>query len=315
MSLSARQADHPERSRASVVTEFGGPEVLRWLDVDTPTPAPSQILIGVRAAGVGPTDLKIRHGDLQQVFPFHGAAVLGFEAAGTVVAVGSAVDGVAAGDEVAAWLPGLGGYAQFAVASAWTPKPAAVSWTDAAALPASAEAAVGVLRQLGIRSSETLLIMGAAGSVGFIAAQLAVAMGVTVLAAVAERDFALLRGLGTVPVRYGDALVQEVREHTPRVDAVMDAGGHGGLPDAIELAGGTGRVITLADQHAAALGVRLSAPTPDRAPDGVDQAMSRLADGTLQLREQRVMAIEQAAEAHRLLEAGSVHEKIVLTVD
>ena len=302
-------------SRASVVTRFGAPEVLEWTDVATPTPEPSQILIRVRAAGVGPTDLKIRRGELQQVFPFRGAAVLGFEAAGTVASVGSEVDGVAPGDEVAAWLPGLGGYAQFAVADSWTTKPPQVSWADAAALPASAEAAVGVLRQLGVHGGETLLILGAAGSVGFIASQLAVSMGATVLAAVADRDFSLMRGLDTVPVHYGDALREDVRGQATRVDAVMDAGGHGGLEHAIELAGGSGRVITLGEEHAAALGVRLSVPTPDRAPDGVDLAMRLLADGALRLREQRVMGIEQAAEAHRLLEAGSVHEKLVLLVE
>ncbi|MCW3036590.1 MAG: putative Zn-binding oxidoreductase, partial [Actinobacteria bacterium] len=88
-------------------------------------------------------------------------AVLGFETAGVVDAIGSEVSGVAVGDEVAAWLPSLGGYGECALAAAWTRKPPHVTWNDAGALPASVEAAVGVLRQLEVADGETLLILGA----------------------------------------------------------------------------------------------------------------------------------------------------------
>ena len=77
--------------------------------------------------------------------------MLGFEAAGTVDAAGPGVTGTSAGDAVTALLFGLGGYAEYAVASIWTRKPDAVSWLDAAALPSSAEAAAGVLRQLNVK--------------------------------------------------------------------------------------------------------------------------------------------------------------------
>ena len=76
--------------------------------------------------------------------------MLGFEAAGTVDAVGPGVTGTSIGDGVTALLFSLGGYAEYAVASIWTRKPDTVSWIDAAALPSSAEAAVGVLRQLNV---------------------------------------------------------------------------------------------------------------------------------------------------------------------
>ena len=95
---------------ACVLTEFGPPDVLRWNDVATQEPSEGQILIKVRVSGVGPTDLKIRRGDLDGVFPLPEPAVLGFETAGTVDAVGGDVDGVTVGDEVAALLPSLGGY-------------------------------------------------------------------------------------------------------------------------------------------------------------------------------------------------------------
>ena len=298
--------------KAAVLTKYGPPDVLVWSYVPLPEPGPGQVRIRVKAAGVSPTDPKIRRGDLKAVFPLPGGAVLGFEAAGVVDALGPSVSGVQEGDEVASLLAGLGGYGEYVIASSWTQKPPNVSWSDAAALPASAEAAVGILKQLGVAKGETLLVLGAAGSVGMIATQLAVSRGATVVGAASPRDHDLVRDLGGVPVSYGVGLADRVREISPSVNAVLDAAGKGQLPDAVTLAGGPARVMTLADEHAADLGVALSVPTPDRAPEALDQTMPLLASGALRLRRQRQLPMAEAAEAHRLLENGEVHEKLVL---
>jgi NADPH:quinone reductase-like Zn-dependent oxidoreductase len=299
--------------KAILLTRYGPPEVLAWSDVPMPEPGPGQVRIRVKAAGVGPTDLKIRSGDVR-FFAQPPDAVLGFEAAGVIDALGPSVSGVEEGDEVASLLPALGGYGEYALASSWTLKPPKVTWGEAAALPASAEAAVGILKQLGTTGGETLLVLGAAGSVGMIATQLAVSRGATVIGAAAPRDHDLVRDLGAVPVSYGSGLADRVREIVPSVDAVLDAAGKGELADAIDLAGGAARVMTLADPHAADLGVAFSVGTPDRAPEAVDQTMPLLASGALRLRRERHIPMQEAAEAHRLLESGEVHEKLVLDV-
>ena len=257
---------------AVVMTGYGPPEVLKWAQVPLPEPGEGQIRIKVKAAGISPTDLALRAGYLKDI-PLPPDAVLGFEAAGTVDAAGPGVTGTSAGDAVTALLFGLGGYAEYAVASIWAPKPDAVSWTDAAALPSSAEAAVGVLRQLNVQRGETLLLFGGGGSVGIIATQLAVAAGVTVISVVGEHDEALARELGATPVRYGAGLAGRVRA-LGAVDAVFDAAGRGVLADAIAL----------------------------------------LADGRLRLRAHQSMPMQQAAEAHRQLETGTVHQRIILTL-
>ena len=298
--------------KAIVLTNYGPPDVLVWTDVPIPEPGPSQIRIRVMAAGVSPTDPKIRRGDLKAVFPLPARAVLGFEAAGVVDALGPSVYGVQVGDEVASLLPGLGGYGEYALASSWTPKPPNVSWSDAAALSASAEAAVGVLKQLGVARGETLLVLGAAGSVGMIATQLAASWGVKVVGAASASDHDLVRDLGGVPVSYGAGLADRVRELSPSVDAVLDAASNGALQDAITLGADPARILTLADEHAADLGVSLSAPTPDRAPEALDETMPLLAAGALRLRRQRHLPMAEAAEAHRLLERGDAHDKLVL---
>src|SRR5579864_5607925 len=117
-------------SKAVVLTQFGPPDVLAWRDVPMPKPGPGQVRIRVKAAGVNPTDLKIRRGDLEAVFPVPPDAVLGFEVAGVVDALGPFVSGVQEGDEVASLLLGLGGYGAYALASSWTLKPPNVTWAD-----------------------------------------------------------------------------------------------------------------------------------------------------------------------------------------
>jgi NADPH:quinone reductase-like Zn-dependent oxidoreductase len=298
---------------AVVMTGYGPPEVLTWGQVPLPEPSQGQIRIKVKAAGISPTDLVLRAGYLKDAIPLPPAAVLGFEAAGTVDAVGPGVTGTSPGDGVTALLFGLGGYAEYAVASIWTRKPESVSWLDAAALPSSAEAAAGVLRQLTVQSGQTLLLFGGGGSVGIIATQLAAARGIRVISVVGEHDEALARELGATPVRYGAGVADQVRA-LGAVDAVFDAAGTGILADAIALAGGPERVITLSDPAAADFGVTLSEPTPDRAPGALDETIALLADGRLRLRAHQSMPMQQAAEAHRQLETGTVHQRIILTL-
>jgi len=294
------------------MTGYGPPEVLKWAAVPLPEPGPGQIRIKVEAAGISPTDLALRAGYLK-AFPLPPDAVLGFEAAGTVDAAGPGVTGTSAGDPVTALLLSLGGYAEYAVASIWTGKPKSVSWLDAAALPSSAEAAARVLRQLNVKPGETLLLFGGGGSVGVIATQLAVARGIKVISAVGEHDEALARELGATPVRYGPGVAGRVRA-LGAVDAVFDAAGTGVLADAVALAGGQGRVITLSDPAAADFGVTLSEAAPDRAPRALEETMALLADGKLRLRAHTTMPMQQAPEAHRQLESGIVHQRIILTL-
>ncbi|MET9274631.1 NADP-dependent oxidoreductase [Kribbella sp. NPDC003557] len=288
-------------SNAVVLTDFGAPEVLRWQQVALPEPGPGQIRLKVAAAGVGPTDLAIRSGHLR-AFGAAPGGVLGFEAAGTVDMVGPGVTGVSAGDEVAAQLLSLGGYAESAIADIWTVKPAGVSWEDAAALPASAEAAVRVLDEVQLESGQTLVLYGGGGSVGIIATQLAIARGARVLSVVRGHDEQLVRELGAEPV---------ILSATVRADAAVDAAGTGVLPHALAAVGDPRRVVTLADPRAAEFGVRLSGPRPDAAPAALAETMQMLASGRLQLRAHRTLPLREAAEAHRQLEAG-IREKLIL---
>src|ERR1700691_6137082 len=166
--IPSRHQEGTAMPNAVVMTGYGPPEVLKWAGVPLAEPGEGQVRIKVKAAGISPTDLGLRAGYLKAI-PLPPNAVLGFEAAGIVDAVGPGVTGTSIGDSVTALLFSLGGYAEYAVASIWTRKPDTVSWAAAAALPRSAELAVGVLRQLNVPSGETLVLFGGGGSGGIIA--------------------------------------------------------------------------------------------------------------------------------------------------
>jgi hypothetical protein len=117
---------------------------------------------------------------------------------------------------------------------------------------------------------------------------------------------------GAIPVRYGAELLSQVRATATRIDAVLDAAGRKALPQALELTGGPERVISLSDPHAAQWGVRLSAPTPERAPNALQIAMPLLASKALTLKPQITAPMAHAGDIHRQLENGQIRTKVVL---
>ncbi|GIE89767.1 NADP-dependent oxidoreductase [Actinoplanes regularis] len=298
--------------KAIVFEEFGGAEVLRVAEARVPRPGPGQVRLRVRAAGVNPLDHKIRSGVMEQVFPTTFPATPGLEAAGVVDEVGPGVTGLAAGDEVIA-LTDTGSYAEFALATVAAPKPAGLDWAQAAALPVAGETAQRVLDLLGVEAGETLLVHGAAGAVGGVAVQLAVAAGVTVVGTASAVNHDYLRSLGVTPVAYGEGLVERVRAAAPQgVDAVFDAAGYGVLPDSIELRGGTtDRIVTIADPTCRELGVTFSGdsrPSVERLA-----GLARLAaEGALRLTVAETFPLAEAGRAQERSATGHTRGKLIL---
>ncbi|MCS0638995.1 NADP-dependent oxidoreductase [Streptomyces sp. LP05-1] len=303
--------------RAITYTEFGGPEVLTLTETDRPEPGPGEIRARVVAAGVNPVDHKIRYGRLTELIPTTFPVVPGLEFAGVVDALGVGVTGVAVGDEVFG-MATTGGYAEYTVAAAYAAKPAGLSFEQAAALPVAGETARRVLDQLGVTAGETLLLHGAAGAVGQLATQLAVARGATVIGTASPANHELLRELGAVPVAYGEGLADRVRKAAPQgVDAVFDAAGHDTLPVSVELRGGTiDRIITIAAVDAADHGVTFSGggTPPETIRAWLAEQAGQLVSGELRLPVERAFPLAEAAEAQRASERGHRRGKLVILV-
>lgn len=299
-------------SRAVVFEEYGGPDVLRIVDVEPPAPGPGEVRVRVEAAGVQPFDANFRGGRvdwLRAKFPQR----LGTEVSGTVDAVGAGVDAVAVGDEVLGAVSG--GYADQVLAKAdhVARKPAAMPWAEAGGLTASGRAAVYVLRELGVGAGDTVLVHAASGGVGSMAVQVARARGATVIGTAGPRNHDYLRSLGATPVAYGDGLADRVRAIAPGgVDATLDAAGteEAGRVS-LELTKDPRRVVTIVGGSPAdRLGVRMvsAAPTPEMLTELVDL----YAQGRLRVTVHGTFPLERAADAHREVEAGHVRGKVVL---
>ncbi|MFJ2934948.1 NADP-dependent oxidoreductase [Streptomyces sp. NPDC087219] len=310
---------------AIVYGEFGGSEVLRHATgVAVPEPGPGEVRVRVAAVGVNPVDWKRRYGWVEEFYPTTFPAVPGLEFAGTVDKLGEGVTGLAVGDEVLGWTK-TGAYAEYAIAGIVAPKPAGLSWEAAASLPVAGETAQRVLDLLGVRAGETLFLHGAAGVVGSVGVQLAVAAGVTVIGSASESNHAYLRELGAIPVAYGEGLADRVRAAAPDgVDAVFDAAGHGVLPVAIELIGGgepggeeavKERIVTIADVDAEKHGIVFSGVMgdADAVRAGLTAQARGAAAGTLAVRLADTLPLKEAARAQELSESGHTRGKLILT--
>ncbi|MEV4515473.1 NADP-dependent oxidoreductase [Dactylosporangium sp. NPDC049525] len=312
--------------RAVQFSEYGPPGVVHVAEVEEPHAGPGSIRIAVRASGFSVGETYLRSGMLRDVMPTTFPYRTGFDAAGVVDEVGAGVTGVSVGAAVFG-MTGMttrGANAEYAVLAAWAPKPAGWSWPEAGGAAGSVETGTRVLDRLGVGAGQTVLVQGAAGGVGAVAVQLAIARGATVIGTAGEHNQDFLRSIGATPTTYGAGLVERVRALAPGgVDAVFDCA-RGALPDLIAIAGDPARVVTIADFAAAAHGVHMShgAPAGDTgtaigaadplAVHGLGIAVGLAGQGRLRIPVAAVFPFAEAAAAHELGEGRHAPGRIIL---
>jgi NADPH:quinone reductase-like Zn-dependent oxidoreductase len=211
-----------------------------------------------------------------------------------------------------------GANAEYAVLTAWVPKPAALTWEQAGGAAGNIETATRALDRLGVGQGTTLLIEGAAGGVGTTAIQLAIARGATVIGTAGPGNHEFIAALGAVPATYGPGLAARVGALAPDgVDVVLDCAGSGSLPDLVALTGNPNRVVSIADMNAADYGVHLShgaGPGADPpAFEGLAVAARLAEQGRFTVPVAAVFPLAEAAAAHELIESRHARGKIVLT--
>ena len=181
--------------------EFGGPEVLRYEDVEQPTPGSGQVRIRVAATSFNGVDGNIRAGYMQGPIPVELPHTPGIDVAGTVDALGDDVDEIAVGDPVIGFLPmtGAGAAAEFVIAPAdiLTGAPKSIPLADSAALPLVGLTAWQALFDHGnLTAGQRVLINGAGGAVGGYAVQLAKEAGAQVIATASPRSAGRVEAAG-----------------------------------------------------------------------------------------------------------------------
>ncbi len=310
---------------AVVATAYGGPEVLSVVEVEVGPPGPDHVAVEVRAAGVNPIDYKVysagRGGDPAKL-PMR----LGFEAAGVITAVGEGAEGpggaLNVGDEVIAY-PVQGAYATEILArgSSVLPKPPDMSFEQGSGLMLTGVTAFHALTRAKVAKGDTVLVHGAAGGVGLMAVQLAINLGARVIGTASQGGHALLQQFGAEPVLYGPGLVERVRAMAPEgIDAAIDTVGTDEAVDSsIALVPDRSRVVSAAAfQRGPGLGITTIGNGPGADPGTDVRAAARLElvrlveEGKLRVVVAAVYPLYEAAAAHRALESGHTHGKIVL---
>ncbi|MEQ7127451.1 NAD(P)H-quinone oxidoreductase [Actinopolymorpha sp. B11F2] len=325
--------------RAVVATGTGGPEVLTVAEVPDPAPpGPGEVAIAVTAAGVNRPDLVQRQGNYPP--PPGASEILGLECSGRVAEVGPDVQHLAPGAEVCALLAG-GGYAERVVASAGLvlPRPEGVSLVEAAALPETVCTVwSNVFMLAGLRPDETLLVHGGASGIGTTAIQLGRALGARVLATVGGAEKAarcLELGASAVASYRQEDFVEFVRRETDGhgADVILDIVGAPYLARNLDALATAGRLVviglqggrrgdidlgTLLAKRGAVLATTLRGrPLPEKAAivaSVAEHVWPLVADGHLRPVIDRVLPLDEAAEAHRVLEASEHVGKVLLAV-
>lgn len=300
--------------KSAQFSTFGGPEVLKIVDLPDPHPAPGQIRIVVHAAGISATDPKIRSGALNFGRPL--PQTTGTDVAGVVDEVSEGVTGVKIGDRVFG-VSDTGAAAELALMTFYAIIPASLGFIDAAALPVALETATRALDQLHVTTGTTLFINGASGGIGSTAVQLAVARGARVIGAASAANQNYLTLLGAEPITYGDGMTERVLALAPDgIDAALDVPGNGVLPELIRLASSPDSVITLADfAGAKEHGVHFSNGFTDGpAFHALNEIGQLIETGQFWLPVDKTFPLSEIGHAHRISEGGRVRGRLVLTI-
>lgn len=314
----------------------GGPEVLVMADLATPQPQAGEVLIKVATVGVNYADLMQRQG----VYPTPAAlpAVLGFEVAGVVVALGAGVSTPTPGTRVVAGLSGGGGYAEYAIAPAATvfPIPETLDFEAATALFLQGLTAYELLRTAArFQPGESVLVHAAAGGVGSLVVQLARLMGASKVIGTAStpEKLAFVRSLGADAISYSqpDWVAQVVAATAGHgANIILDSIGGQIGGDSLEALSQGGRLVVygaasgqptmiaaqqLSFKGQSVLGYSMGTQTsPAQMAEGMGALLDYLASGQLRITIGERYPLADAAAAHRAIAERRTIGKVVLTV-
>ncbi|WP_243062261.1 NADP-dependent oxidoreductase [Humibacter sp. RRB41] len=308
-------------SRVLCFYDYGEPlDVLRYEVAEVADPPADRVRVRVEATGLNPADWQICRGFMAGSLP----RGVGCDVAGRVDAVGENVTDVAIGDLVVGSADYAGqpsaGAAEVAILRSWTPIPDGLDPVNAATLPMVVQTAVWTIDAMGVDSDTTLLVHGAGSMVGYAAVQVALDRGANVIATAGPALEADLTGFGAHVTRYGEGMVDRVRElATGPVDLVLDAAPPvtGIIPTLIETVRDPNDVVTVSNHDdARQLGARVNLDMLRingwPAYDPTVQYAAKAAKGEFRLPIGRTFPLDDWRSAVELSLGRAPHGKIVL---
>lgn len=323
-----------KKTKAIVINEFGGPEVLQWQDVTVPEPGPGEALISHSAVGLNFIDTYQRSG----LYPLELPSGLGLEASGVVEAVGSGVDYVSPGDRVAYTSMPPGAYSEqrvYAVDNLVRLPDGIADRTAAAAMLKGLTAWYLLHRSYRAQAGDHVLLYAAAGGVGLIVCQWAKALGVNVIGVVSTAEkAALARQHGAAEIVMADAadFVEQVRDITggTGVAAAYDSVGKDTFIQSLDCIRPHGTMVSFGNASGPVdpisvleLGKRgslfLTRPavfdfvrTPEELRAAAGELFAVIESGDVNIEINQTWPLEQAADAHSALEGRQTTGSTVL---
>lgn len=322
--------------QAAIYERYGPPEVVRIGEVPKPAPGDGQLLIRIRATTVTSADHRARSLDMPPGFGAAGRLafgltrprqpILGSELAGEVEAVGRGVRRFQAGVAVIAFAgAGMGCHAEYrclAETGPVVPKPARLTWEEAAALPFGALTALHFLRRAGVRPGETVLVNGASGAVGSACVQLANHLGAEVTAVCSGANADLVRSLGAAHVV--DYAREDFTRSGRRYDVIVDTAGTAPWARSRVSLARRGRFVpilaSLPDMlrgpwvALAGGGPRIVAGVSSGSQDALRAVVELAEAGALRPGVDRCWPLDRIVEAHRYVDTGRKRGSVVVTV-
>lgn len=307
-------------TRAVVIEEYGHADQLKESTVTLPQLGEHQVVVKVAATSVNPIDWKLREGYLAQMMPWDFPIILGWDVAGEIVEIGSAVTDWKVGQKVFARpeTTRFGTYADYTIVDdhLLAVKPENVSFEDAAAVPLAGLTAYQALFTHGqLKAGEKVLIHAGAGGVGIYAIQLAKNAGATVITTASEKNHALLKELGADQVI--DYHTTDFSEVLTDIDLVFDTMGGDTQADSFKVLKSDGRLISIVGDPDEALAKKVAvAKSIWLQPDG--KQLQEIADLMEAGKVKSVvghtypLTAEGVKEAHELSATHHAKGKIVL---
>ena len=321
--------------KAAVYRRYGGPEVVTIAEVPKPVPKDNEVLVNVRATTVSTGDLRARSLHLPGGFSFMGRPVfglfgprqpiLGTELAGVVESVGRSATRFKPGDEVFAFPgAGYGSHAEYRVMpenGMIALKPANLTFEQAAALSFGGGNALAFLRKAGVKPGDRVLVVGASGSVGSAAVQIARHLGAVVTGVTSTANLDLVRSLGADEVI--DYTKEDFGRRTAAWDVILDTTATAPLARSENALRPGGRLVAVMGTFAQALGLgrpakgsgkKVIAGVAKVTPDHLRYLSEVAASGHYQPLLDKVYPLERVSEAHAYVDRGRKRGNVVLTV-
>ncbi|GFG62713.1 putative oxidoreductase [Mycobacterium kubicae] len=305
-----------ETARAVRFDRYGGRDVLYVTNIDMPTPAPGEVVVEVRAAGINPGEAAIRLGAMHEMFPATFPSGEGSDLAGIVTTVGPEVSEFAVGDEVLGFSLRRSSHATHTAVpvTQLIRKPPELSWEVAGSLYVVGATAYAAVRAVAPQPGETVAVSAAAGGVGTLVVQLLVHRDVRVLGIAGPGNAEWLRAHGVTPIVYGDGLAQRLRDAAPDgIDAFIDLFGPDYVQLAVDLGVAPERIETIiAFQKAGEVGAKTEGSVDASTPEVLSEIAGLIATGAVDFDIAATFPLDRVADAYEVLEQRHTHGKIVL---